>query len=289
MSGNRLGLEAELASLISGAQLGPDIRSSWLDSFANHSSRSEMLLMLSGGINKDSAESLFARIEGWSPWEKQRGGKAILSGMAYSSPEEAWQWYQENQLRFGMNHSEPILEVWASKDFDAVKRLLNDTESPEQRSTILKVISKLLAQKNTEEAVEWADNLSDRGEREKAHAAIYDSAPRGVGAMLAIQQGFPTVHGVVPGSPLAQGGVRVGDQIFEVQEGNAAPRTLYGSDLTSAINLLRGEPGTTVTLRLLRNNAESGQLEEHVAPITRAQLYLDEKLLPPRFIPVKDQ
>jgi hypothetical protein len=30
-SGNRLGLEAELASMISGAQLGPGIRFSWLD------------------------------------------------------------------------------------------------------------------------------------------------------------------------------------------------------------------------------------------------------------------
>jgi C-terminal processing protease CtpA/Prc len=106
--------------------------------------------------------------------------------------------------------------------------------------------------------------------------------------MLAIQEGFPTVHGVVPGSPLAQSGVRVGDQIFQAQEGNAAPRTLYGSELSSAINLLRGEPGTTVTLRLLRKNAESGRLEEHVVPVTRAQIYLDEKALPPRFIPVKD-
>lgn len=288
--GNRLGLGAELASLISGAELGPDIRSSWIDSFANHSSRSEILLILAGGgNNKGYAESLLERVEGWSSWEKQRASKAILSGLAYSSPEEAWRWYNENPHRFGADHSGLIIEAWASKDFDAVKGLLEATESPDQRSSILKAVAKHLAQQNTEDAVEWADSLSDSGEREKAHAAIYDAAPRGIGAMLVIQEGFPTVHGVVPGSPLVKSGIRVGDQIFEAQEGNAAPRTLYGNDIFSVVNLFRGEPGSTITLRLFRKNTDSGHMEEHTLTVTRAQLYLDENGVPSRFIPTRDQ
>jgi len=74
--------------------------------------------------------------------------------------------------------------------------------------------------------------------------------------------------------------VLAGDRLLEVMEANGARHTLYGKDLGAAVNLIRGEPGSQLTLRVLRENKSSGQLEEYLLPITRQQLYLNEKALP---------
>ena len=125
--------------------------------------------------------------------------------------------------------------------------------------------------------MDWANGLADPGERQEANRAIYEAAPRGIGAALRIDQGFPTVTAIVPGSPLDGSGVQRGDRFLEIFESNGARHALYGRDLSTTVNLIRGEAGSEVTLRLLRQNNTSGRLEEHLVPVTRAQLYLNDK------------
>jgi C-terminal processing protease CtpA/Prc len=92
------------------------------------------------------------------------------------------------------------------------------------------------------------------------------------------------VNGIVPGSPLDGSGVQKGDQFLEIWP-NGTRRTLHAKDLSTTVNLIRGEPDSQLMLRVLRHNQSSGQLEEHLVQITRGQLYLNENTLPDRFVP----
>ena len=63
-------------------------------------------------------------------------------------------------------------------------------------------------------------------------------------------------------------------------ESTGESHPLYGRDFQTIVNLIRGEAGTQMTLRVLRENGATGKMEEHFIPVTRSQLYLDEKLIP---------
>jgi carboxyl-terminal processing protease len=130
--------------------------------------------------------------------------------------------------------------------------------------------------RNTAEAVAWADSLPDPAEKEAAHRSIYEATPRGIGAAIGLENGFPTLRSVLPGSPLEGTGVRPGDQFVEVWQADGTRHNLYGAPLESAVKLIRGEPGSELTLRILRRDERSGRLEELRVPVRRAQLYFDE-------------
>jgi C-terminal processing protease CtpA/Prc len=77
--------------------------------------------------------------------------------------------------------------------------------------------------------------------------------------------------------------MRPGDQILEVRQPDGTSQSLYGMPLESAVKLIRGEPGSDLELRILRRNDSSGQLEEHVVPVKRAQLYLNDRAAPKQY------
>jgi hypothetical protein len=277
ISGFRVGLEVELTSMLASARPDAELAAAWLDAFSNYSNRSEMLMSLSRSLGDKDPDAILRRIEGWTPWEKERVTRNVLANWSYESPKDAWQWYQANRGRFDQDLSSSILTPWASSDPEAVKRLLNSIEEPGQREVAIEAIGKVLAQRNTDDAVAWANGLADPGEQQNAHGVIYESVPRGIGAVLNVEKGFPTVRAIVPGSPLDGSGVQPGDQFLELWEANGARQSLYAKDLATTVNLVRGEPGSQVTLRLLRQNKTSGQFEEHLVPVTRGQLYLNQK------------
>jgi C-terminal processing protease CtpA/Prc len=219
-------------------------------------------------------------MDGWTPWEKERVTQSVLENWSDKAPKETWEWYQANRNRFDQDFSPSILPSWAESDPEGLKGLLSSMEQPGQRKAAIEALGKALATKNTEAAVNWANSLADAGEREIANRAVYDGAPRGIGAVLGFEKGFPIIRGIVPGSPLEGSGVQPGDQIVELWEANGSKQPLYATDLKTTISLIRGEAGSELTLRLLRQNKNSGQLEEHLVPVTRRQLYLKEKALP---------
>ncbi len=168
----------------------------------------------------------------------------------------------------------------ASADPGLARRLLNPPEDPGQRKAAISAIGKVLAEKNTDEAVAWAESMGDAKEREAAQRAVYEGAPRGIGAVLDFENGFAKLRGIVPGSPLEGTDAKAGDRIVEVRESDGTSHPLYGRDLQTMMSQIRGEPGTQITLRVLRQNGATGELEEHLIPVTRGQLYLNEKLIP---------
>jgi hypothetical protein len=287
LSGSRVGLEIELTSMLASARPDAELASAWLDAFSNHSSRSEMFSSLSRHLGDQNPDSLLARTEGWTAWEKERAVRHVLADWSYQSPKDAWQWYQANRGRFDEDLSSSIFAPWASSDPEAVKGLLTSISDPAQRKVAIDAIGKVLAEKNTDDAVAWANAFENAADRQEAQRAIYEGAPRGIGAVLKIENGFPTIRGIVPDSPLDGTGVLPGDQLLELREANGANHALYGKDLATTISLIRGEAGSQVTLRILRQNQTSGQLEEHLVPVTRGQLYLNEKILD-RFTPIRD-
>ena len=281
ISGSRIGLEVELTSMLASAKPDTELASAWLGAFASHSSRSEMLLRLAGSQGSTKPETLLDHMDGWTAWEKERVMKSVLGNWSAQSPKETWEWYQANRSRFEQDFSSSILERWADSDPAGLQGLLNGMEQPVQRKGAIEALGKALARKNTDEAVNWANGLADATERETANQAVYDGAPRGIGAVLGLEQGFPVIRGVVPGSPLDGSGVHAGDQLVEIWEANGPKQNLYAKDLSATVDLIRGEPGSELTLRLLRQN-KTGQWEEHLVPVTRGQLYLNEKALPDR-------
>jgi hypothetical protein len=279
-SGGKMGLEVELSHLLASAKPDAGLTGAWLEAFSKHSGRSEILSIMSGAAPAGEIDSVLSKTDGWTDWEKERVTRNLLGRWAAEKPQEAWGWYQQQKGRFGQDYSWNIFEPWTRSDLDGVKNLLTTVQDPDQRQALIRAVGIAATRKNTEAAVAWADSLPNAEERAAAHRIIYDETPRGVGAVLRAENGFPTLSAILPGSPLDGSGVKPGDQLLEVRTPDGSRRTLYGTDLSVAVNLIHGEPGTEVTLRLLRQNASSGGFEEHLIAVKRGQLMLNEKFLP---------
>lgn len=280
ISGSRLGLEVELSSMLASARPDAELTAAWLDAFSHLSARSEIFSILAGQMPRDNPDAVLSRTDGWTSWEKERATRRFLASWSHENPQEAWNWYQKERGRFNEDFSSSILAPWAASDLEGVKSLLSTVEAPELRRSVIETIGKVMAQKNTDEAGIWADGLETNNEREAAQRGIYEGAPRGIGAVLTTQNGFPTVRAIVPGGPLDGTDVKPGDQFLEVRLADGTRHALYGRDLATAVNLIRGEPGSEITLRILRQSGASGSLEEHLIPVQRGQLYLNEMILP---------
>ncbi len=278
--GGRFGLEVELAAAIGSSAPDSELINAWLNAFAAHPGRSEMLPVLGSRLLRESPDALFERVRGWTDWERERAVRTVLEDWANRDPQEAWAWFQAQREGLGQDLSSSVLEPWARSDPQAAKALLDSFSDPAERRTAIESIGKALALKNTAEAVAWAEGLQNPEERQTAHRSIYEAAPRGIGAAIGLENGLPTLRSIVPGSPLEGTGVRPGDQIVEVWQADGTHHDLYGAPLESAVRLIRGEPGSDLELRVLRRNERSGQFEDLRVPVRRAQLYFNESSSP---------
>jgi len=278
--GGRLGLEVELAFAIASSAPDDELVTAWLNAFSTHPGRSEMLPVLANKLIRENPDALLDRVEGWTEWERERALRAVLEDWASRSPQEAWTWYQAQRARLGQDLAPSILEPWARSDPEAAKALLNSLSDPAQRRTAVESLGRALALQNTAQAVAWAEGLLNPEENEAAHRSIYQATPRGIGAAIGLENGFPTLRAILPGSPLEGTGVRAGDQFVEVWQADGSRQSLYGAPLESAVGLIRGEPGSDLVLRILRRDERSGQLQELHVPVRRDQLYFDGPLSP---------
>ena len=73
----------------------------------------------------------------------------------------------------------------------------------------------------------------------------------GVGLEVVDRNGFVTVVSAIPGGPGGRLGIRAGDQFYEI---DGVPADTMITD--QAVELLRGRPGTSVTVRMLRPGIE---------------------------------
>ena len=92
--------------------------------------------------------------------------------------------------------------------------------------------------------------------------------------MLQIEGGFPKIGEILPGGALESTSIRAGDLIVESREANGAPQSLYGVDLRNTVDHLRGAPGSEVEITVLRENPDTGELEQHTVNVVRDLLIL---------------
>ncbi len=73
----------------------------------------------------------------------------------------------------------------------------------------------------------------------------------GLGMEVGIRDGWPTVIAPFEGTPAWRSGLRPGDKIVEI-EGEST----YGMSILEVVKRLKGEPGTAVTIKVLKPGAE---------------------------------
>lgn len=73
----------------------------------------------------------------------------------------------------------------------------------------------------------------------------------GLGIQISEQDGLPKVISPIDGTPAARAGIEPGDQILLIDHASAR-----GMPLSKVVAVLRGDPGSTVTLTLLRGKQE---------------------------------
>ncbi|MGV2480198.1 UNVERIFIED_CONTAM: PDZ domain-containing protein, partial [Salmonella enterica subsp. enterica serovar Weltevreden] len=72
----------------------------------------------------------------------------------------------------------------------------------------------------------------------------------GLGIEVQMQNGFVRVVSPIDDTPAAKAGVQPGDLIIKIDE-----TSVKGLSLNEAVEKMRGEPGTKVTLTIARENA----------------------------------
>ena len=108
-------------------------------------------------------------------------------------------------------------------------------------------------------------------EQYKDYLKNFDTYRGDLGMVLAKKFGYITVVSVIPGSPAAKAGLTTGDMLESIK--GIATRDM---PLAYANLLLRGQPGTTVDLSVLRRKPEPQKLTMTRAIITRARCRIED-------------
>jgi len=96
----------------------------------------------------------------------------------------------------------------------------------------------------------------------------------GVGIVIGIRDGAPTVIAPIEDTPAFRAGILAGDRIVEI---DGAPTE--GLDVESASGRLRGEPGTKVTIKVVRARTREVKVFELVRAVIDVATVKDARLL----------
>ena len=112
------------------------------------------------------------------------------------------------------------------------------------------------ATRDTAAALQYAERLSDPDQRDAALQAIRSVAPVGIGAALSLQDGYPVVNQVMPGTPADLGGqLHPGDRIIALAQGDNVFVDAHGVSLADVVQMIRGAPNTVLQLQILPASA----------------------------------
>jgi len=139
-------------------------------------------------------------------------------------------------------------------------------EEPDMSSVTLGALNGLL-----ESIDPYASYLN--AEQYKDYLKNFDTYKGDLGMVLAKKYGYITVVSVIPGSPAAKAGLTTGDMLESIK--GIATRDM---PLAYASLLLKGQPGSTVDLSVLRRKPEPQKLTMTRAVITAPSV--ESKLLP---------
>jgi hypothetical protein len=109
---------------------------------------------------------------------------------------------------------------------------------------------------DTQAALNWADQLPDQSERDGAIQAIRTSAPVGIGTALKVEDGYPVITELIPGTPAQKSGqLRPGDRILALAQGDGAFINAQSVPLEQIVAMVRGAPNTMLQLQVLAPDA----------------------------------
>ncbi len=273
----RYGLEAELASIIAQSKAPPSVARAWMDAFSDQPARSEIVARLAPSLPGFDPASTLSETASWTDWEKSRLEKSLISNWAQRDPQAAWEWYSNSNDSDQSNYSSDILNAWARSNTNELINSLSAIESPDDRMDAIEAISTSLAQRGTDQALDWVESLTDPAEQDAGFQAVYENTPKGIGAVLQTENGFPKIAEIIPGGALDSTDLQPGDLIIESTDTGGEPRDLYGISLGETVGILRGAPGSEVEVRVLRKNEATGQLEERTATVVRDLLILESQ------------
>ena len=231
------------------------IRDAWKDNYANHLGRSEIYsTFMQRDLLKGSPESLFLNSLQWNPWERARYNDDVISAWAKKEPNRAFAWYEFHPADFGVDAKQGVLDVWAAEDFEGLSAHMISIGNPESRNAAIEAIATHMAFEGTDQALDWANSLGLPADQELAHDKIYQKTPRGIGAVLKLEDGFPLVV-----TPLVENGLLEGDLIMSATNDGNQSTDFFGGDMTTTIDTLLGEPGSDVSVQIMRLDPETGK------------------------------
>lgn len=187
--------------------------------------------------------------------------KRFAAGWASKQPLVAWDWAADTAdmaTRAALQAS--IVAIMAETNHEtAANMALEMDPGNAARSRSLEEVAAYWAAKDTESAEQWAVSLPTQADRDAAQQGIQNAAPVGIGAVLDIEDdGIPVIRGIVPdGVAGRSAAIKEGDRILGVSDSDGTwleTRTLSPDDV---INLIRGAPNTSVSLRVQSPSDES--------------------------------
>lgn len=276
----RFGVEAGIGmALALDPIFRPEHADAWIEAFGDLDSRGVMIGSFASLRAVDDPQAALAMGAQMTGWDRELFLRSLGDGWSQKDPLSAWNWALENALLSepgGMAILGSVLKNWGTKDFEAADRAFQQLSDPEQRISGAQALARVRTwNSGTAAAVQWANQLPSEDEKDVAHAAIAEHSPQGIGAALSAKDGYTVVAKLIPqGAAARDGRLQEGDRIIEVDPGTGRFQDLYGRDLTQALDLIRGDAGSTVRLRVVRQD-ENGVLRDQVMELTREQIVME--------------
>lgn len=192
--------------------------------------------------------------------------------LAANNPDLAVLW--ANELTEGEGRAAMLRRTAAAlvaSDPASAFALGNQLPAEEQRK-FLDAVFAGWATSDTDAALKWADQIQDPADHDAALAAIRTMAPVGIGAALSIQDGYPVINELFPGTPAEQSGqIHPGDRIVALGQGDNTFVDTRGLPLKQIVDMVRGAPNTTLQMQVLAGDAGPEALPRTIS-ILRNQL-----------------
>jgi hypothetical protein len=149
---------------------------------------------------------------------------------------------------------------------------LSEHLAPGERAQFVDSVLGSWAMKDTDAALQYAQQLPDPTERDAAIKAIQNVAPVGIGAELRVQDGYPVINRLLPGTPAELSGqLHPEDRIVGMAQGNNSFVDARGLALSDVVQAIRGAPGTLLQLQVLPAGAPPDSSPQTVA-VVRGQI-----------------
>lgn len=109
----------------------------------------------------------------------------------------------------------------------------------------------------------------------------------GIGAILLEEEGYTKIKRIIPGGPADKAGnLRAGDRIVGVAQGEKELVDVYGWRLDDVVQLIRGEKGSIVRLRIIPRDALS-ESKTQVIQVVRDKVKLEEQAARKKILTIK--